>query len=293
MTKPAFPTSPAEPPPGQAILLRVFVDTSQPREGGNPVPLVLDAQGMTASDMQALAAHHGHESSFVVPADGDDHLCQLRFFVPGHEMEMCGHATVGTLWALRQWGRWTTPRARVQTLSASVDIEWDDAGNRAWVSQPAAATSAPTPAQCRAIAEVLRIDPDLPGLHMINASTSRVKTLVRLPGVAELNALTPDFEAMRDVCEAIGSTGLYPYALMTDGASARQFPKASGYPEDAATGIAAAALWGYLNETGSVPADGVYTVRQGVAMGSPSAIQLRRRGDAPGCWLSGETQWMR
>jgi PhzF family phenazine biosynthesis protein len=293
LTKPAFPTAPAEPPPGQAILLRVFVDTSQPRQGGNPVPLVLDAQGMTASDMQALAAHHGHESSFVVPADGDDHLCQLRFFVPGHEMEMCGHATVGTLWALRQWGRWTTPRTRVQTLSGSVDIEWDDAGNRAWVSQPAVATSALTPAQCRAIAEVLRIDPDVPGLHMINASTSRVKTLVRLPGVAELNALTPDFEAMRDLCEAIGSTGLYPYALMTDGASARQFPKASGYPEDAATGIAAAALWGYLNETGSVPADGVYTVRQGVAMGSPSAIQLRRRGDAPGCWLSGETQWIR
>jgi PhzF family phenazine biosynthesis protein len=256
------------------------------------VPLVLDARGMAASDMQALAAYHGHESSFVVPADRDGHLCQLRFFVPGHEMEMCGHATVGTLWALRQWGRWTTPRARVQTLSGSVDIEWDDAGSRAWVSQPAVATSDLTPAQCRRVAAVLRIDPDQPGLHMINASTSRVKTLVRMGSVAELDALAPDFDAMRDVCEAIGSTGLYPYALTEDGACARQFPKASGYPEDAATGIAAAALWGHLNETGCVPADSVYTVRQGVAMGSPSAIQLRRRGDAPGCWLSGVTQWM-
>jgi len=97
---------------------------------------------------------------------------------------------------------------------------------------------------------------------------------------------------VREVCEAIDSTGLYPYALSDDGASARQFPKASGYPEDAATGIAAAALWGYLNKTGSVPAGEVYTVRQGVAMGSPSAIQLRARGDAQGCWLSGVTQWM-
>ncbi len=283
---------PAEPAAGEAALLRVFVDSTQPLQGGNPVPLVLDARGMQASDMQALAAHYGHESSFVVPASLDDHLCRLRFFVPGHEMEMCGHATVGTLWALRQWGRWTTPHARVQTLSGSVDIAWDEAGNRAWVSQPAVATSAMTPAQCRAVAAVLRIDPALPGLHMINASTSRVKTLVRLPTVAALDALAPDFDAVRDVCEAIGSTGLYPYALTGDGASARQFPKASGYPEDAATGIAAAALWGYLNETGSVSPDQVYTVRQGVAMGSPSAIQLRRRGDAPGCWLSGETQWM-
>lgn len=283
---------PAQPPAGTAALLRVFVDPTQSLQGGNPVPLVLDARDMAASDMQALAAHHGHESSFVVPADSEDHLCRLRFFVPGHEMEMCGHATVGTLWALRQWGRWTTPHARVQTLSGSVDIEWDDARDRAWVSQPAVTTAALTPEQCRAIATVLRIDPDQPGLHMINASTSRVKTLVRLPGVAALNALTPDFTAMRALCEAIGSTGLYPYALTEDGASARQFPKASGYPEDAATGIAAAALWGYLNKTGDVPAGQVYTVRQGVAMGSPSAIQLRPRDNDAGCWLSGDTQWM-
>lgn len=284
--------APAEPAAGTAALLRVFVDPTRAAQGGNPVPLVLDARGMAAADMQALAARHGHESSFVVPADRDGHLCRLRFFVPGHEMEMCGHATVGTLWALRQWGRWRTPAARVQTLSGSVDIEWDEARDRAWVSQPAVATSALTPDQCRAIADVLRIDPGLPGLHMVNASTSRVKTLVRLPDAAALDALAPDFDAMRGLCEAIGSTGLYPYALGADGASARQFPKASGYPEDAATGIAAAALWGYLDKTGAIPPGQVYTVRQGVAMGSPSAIQLRARGDGAGCWLSGVTQWM-
>lgn len=291
MTKPAFPSAPAQPHAGQAVLLRVFVDATAPH-GGNPVPLVLDAQGMTAGAMQALAAQRGHESSFVLPADQEGHLCRLRFFVPGHEMEMCGHATVGTLWALRQWNRWTTPRTRVQTLSGSVDVEWHDAGQRAWVSQPAVTTTTVTPDAVRAIAKVLRIDPDLPGLHTINASTSRVKTLIRLPSAAALDALAPDFTAVRDVCEAIGSTGLYPYALTPDGASARQFPKSSGYPEDAATGIAAAALWGFLNETNDVPADGVFTVRQGVAMGSPSVIQLRRRGDAPGCWLGGDTQWM-
>lgn len=292
MTDLHSPRPPAEPAAGTAALLRVFVDPTQTTQGGNPVPLVLNALGMTAGDMQALAAHHGHESSFVMPADHDDHLCRLRFFVPGHEMEMCGHATVGTLWALRQWGHWCTPATRVQTLSGSVDVEWDEARGRAWVSQPAVATSALTPEQCRSIAAVLRIDPGLPGLHMINANTSRVKTLVRLPHAAALDALAPDFNAMHGLCEAIGSTGLYPYALSTEGASARQFPKASGYPEDAATGIAAAALWGYLDKTHAIPAGQVYTVRQGMAMGSPSVIQLRPRGHGAGCWLSGDTQWM-
>lgn len=280
---------PVEPQAGEAALLRVFVDASANRSGGNPVPLVLDARGMQATDMQALAAIHGHESAFVLPADEPDYLCRLRFFVPGHEMEMCGHATVGALWALRQWGHWTTPWARVQTLSGSVDIEWDEARGWAWISQPAVTLAVLPAQQCEAIATVLRINS---GLHAVNASTSRVKTLVRMPDAAALDALVPDFDAMRDLCEAIDSTGLYPYAVSDDGVFARQFPKASGYPEDAATGIAAAALWGHLNSVGEVSVGQICTVRQGVAMGSPSAIQLRRRTDAPGCWLSGETQWL-
>ncbi|OZI43801.1 phenazine biosynthesis protein [Bordetella genomosp. 5] len=284
-----YTNPPAPPPAGAAALLRVFVDTSAARAGGNPVPLVLDARGMSDAAMQALAAQHGHESAFVLPPDAPDALCRLRFFVPGHEMEMCGHATVGSLWALRQWGRWTTPRTRVQTLSGSVDAEWDEARGGAWISQPAVSLEPLPQAHCEAIAQVLGID----AAHAaVNASTSRVKTLVRMPDAEALDALTPDFGAMRGLCERIGSTGLYPYAVSADGVFARQFPKASGYPEDAATGIAAAALWGYLDSVGAIPAGAICTVYQGRAMGSPSAIHLRRRADAPGCWLSGETQWM-
>lgn len=290
-----------EPRAGEAALLRVFVDPDQGgqgKPGGNPVPLVLDATGMSADAMRALAAHHGHESSFVLPPeDPATHDWRLRFFVPGHEMEMCGHATVGTLWALRQWGRWTTPQARVQTLSGSVDVSWDDARGWAWVSQPAATVEALNDDQRGAIARVLNIDPALPGLHVVNASTSRVKTLVRVPDAATLDAIVPDYGAVEALCEAIGSTGLYPYALEATGAAARQFPKKSGYPEDAATGIAAAALWGYLHARGEPAvtrdADTPFTVRQGVAMGAPSAIRIRARGDAPGCWLSGDVHWMR
>ena len=287
-----------EPRAGDAALLRVFVDPAHGDRGGNPVPLVLDAAGMSADAMRDLAAHHGHESSFVLaPDDPATHDWRLRFFVPGHEMEMCGHATVGTLWALRQWGRWTTPQARVQTLSGSVEVVWDDERGWAWVSQPAATVQTLTDGQRDAIAGVLNINPALPGLHVVNASTSRVKTLVRVPDAATLDAITPDFGAVEALCDAIGSTGLYPYALEATGATARQFPKKSGYPEDAATGIAAAALWGYLHTHAGAAvasaADAPFTVRQGVAMGAPSAIRIRARGDAPGCWLSGDVHWMR
>jgi trans-2,3-dihydro-3-hydroxyanthranilate isomerase len=223
-------------------------------------------------------------------------------------MEMCGHATVGTLWALRQWGRWHTPSARIETLSGLVDVEWDTVTSRVWISQPAMHAEALTPEACRRVATVLGLTGGQVPI-MINARTSRVKTLVQMPDVAALDALRPDFSAMEALCESIGSTGLYPYALGAGAAeatagrpvvAARQFPKSSGYPEDAATGIAAAALWGQLAAanviaTGSPEAPVVCTVRQGDAMGRPSAIYVRARfGDdatAAGCWLSGQVAW--
>lgn len=291
----AFPDT--LPSPGQVVLIRVFVNGPG---GGNPVPLVADARGMNAAQMQDVARTHGHESAFVLPAEVPGADWRLRFFVPHHEMEMCGHATVGTLWALRQWGVWTTPTARVQTLSGLVDVEWDAAHQRVWISQPAVRQETLPLADAELVARTLGLGSTV---AMTNAATSRVKTLVPLADAAALHALAPDFTAMESTCEAIDSTGLYPYALQSDAPGteptvfARQFPRKSGYPEDAATGIAAAALWGHLAAAGTIATGGaaapvVCTVRQGDAMGSPSAIAVRPRFDAQGavagCWLSGE-----
>ncbi|MCJ9707980.1 hypothetical protein LWS69_02955 [Bordetella hinzii] len=85
-----------------------------------------------------------------------------------------------------------------------MDVEWDEAGDRTWVSQPAALT----PDQCRTDAAVLRLDPALPGL-VVNASTRRVKTLAGLTR-PRWTHWAPDFDAMRGLCEATGSTSLYP-----------------------------------------------------------------------------------
>nr|WP_240619862.1 PhzF family phenazine biosynthesis isomerase [Cupriavidus neocaledonicus] len=298
MNKPQLHTMPAR---GRAALIDVFVRAPG---GGNPVPLVADAQGMSEAEMQQVAARHGHESAFVLPPSAEGADLRLRFFVPRHEMEMCGHATVGALWALRQWGRWTTPAARVETLSGIVAARWDEAAQRVWISQPPVQASALDAARRRAVAAVLGLPGEGGGHAMTNACTSRVKTLVAMPDVAALAALRPDFARMAALCDAIGSTGLYPYAdaatddppapPATRAVHARQFPRASGYPEDAATGIAAAALWGHLAgyAGGSAP---VLAVRQGETMGRPSEILVAPRvaadGTAQGCWLTGAVHW--
>ena len=99
------------------------------------------------------------------------------------------------------------------------------------------------------------------------------------------------------VCTDLGSTGLYPYAVSDAGPRqyvARQFPRSSGYPEDPATGIAAAALLFGLLDDGLIDlSDDVVTIRQGRAMGRPSAMTLRLRMEdstAVGCWLGGPVE---
>ncbi|WKA25691.1 PhzF family phenazine biosynthesis protein [Bradyrhizobium roseum] len=256
--------------------------------GGNPAPVVLDASLMTAAAMRELAAHYGHESAFVLPGrDGCD--LSLRFFVPNHEMEMCGHATLGTVWLLKHLGLHPGPELTIATLSGIVTARMTEEGPA--ISQPAGRcepVDEPT-----AILDVLGLrTSDLEDFPVMNAMTSRTKTLVPVRSRAILDSITPDFSGISEVCGAIGSTGLYPFAIVdraTATLAARQFPKSSGYPEDAATGIAATALASGLRQLGVTSSTRV-TVHQGDTMGRPSKIFVTFRNNQ--CWLSGHVELM-
>lgn len=285
-------------PRQQVRCVRVFAAGP---DGGNPAPIVIDAVGMSDAQMQEVASSYGHESGFVLPAppqSGCDF--EFRFWVPNHEMSMCGHATVGAVWLLAQLGRVSGDRLTIATKSGRVEArirKSSEQGVLVEVSQPAGHVEPlPDAEAARAdILAVLGIDADhLAPLPIQNAKTSRVKTLIPLKSVAILDRLSPDFGRIEQLCERIGSTGLYPYAISDrerQTVDARQFPRASGYPEDAATGIAASALSFGLLSNGLVEAsDRQITVRQGRAMNRASEIQVRfnlEAGRVDGCWLSG------
>lgn len=231
---------------------------------------------MNGEEMRAVAASYGHEAAFLLPPpEGCD--LRLRFFVPTHEMEMCGHATVGAVWLLKHLGRLPSAQVAVATLSGVVEARIDE--DEVEISQPAGRIEAVPPGGIAAILSVLGVDDQgLAQMPVVNAATSRVKTLVPLNSAALLNHLKPDFARMEALCENLGSTGLYPFAASQEGPhnfEARQFPKASGYPEDAATGVAAAALAFGLLAGGKVGEHDRIRVLQGRAMGRPSAIHVR------------------
>jgi PhzF family phenazine biosynthesis protein len=251
--------------------------------GGNPCPIVVDASRLAAEGMQSVARHFGHESGFVLPAPSPDSDYAFRFWVPRHEMEMCGHATIGALWLLATKGLLSGEQVRIETRSGAV-TGYVDRGSSGELSveitQPVGNVVDLTRAEEEDVLSVLRLSRrDLLDLPIQNAVTSRVKTLIPMKGVRELNELVPDPARIEACCGRIGSTGLYPYAMDHQAKrrfEARQFPKSSGYPEDAATGIAAAALAFGLLRNGLVARDSErITIMQGRAMGALSEIRVR------------------
>ena len=276
----------------------VAVFTHQGR-GGNPCPVVAEAAGLDGEAMRAIAARYGHESGFALAAGDAAHDVRFRFFVPNHEMEMCAHAAIGTLWVLARAGRLPASPVRIATDSGSVTGFVATRGaddHTVSITQPAGRVRPLAPGQDAAVLAALGIGPGMLADRPIrNAVTSRVKTLVPIRDGAALNALTPDPAAVEAACARVGSTGLYPYAVLDGPArlfEARQFPRASGYPEDAATGIAAAALaFGLLEDRLVAADDRPIRVFQGRAMGRLSEIRVRLgfAGGRPiGCLLEGD-----
>src|SRR5690242_1959316 len=82
-------------------ILDVFTD--QPL-AGNPLAVVLDAEGLDDGQMRAIAAEFNlSETVFVLPPEEAHHTARVRIFTPSQELPFAGHPTVGTavLLALR------------------------------------------------------------------------------------------------------------------------------------------------------------------------------------------------
>ncbi|AST96508.1 PhzF family phenazine biosynthesis isomerase [Shouchella clausii] len=70
---------------------------------GNPAGVVFEGDTLEERNMQEIAKKVGfNETAFVLDSDVAD--LRLRYFTPGHEMNLCGHGTVAALQALVEAG---------------------------------------------------------------------------------------------------------------------------------------------------------------------------------------------
>src|SRR5215469_13119658 len=83
---------------------QVDVFSSEPFRG-NPVAVVLDADGLTGEDMQRFAHWTNlSETTFVLRPDDAGADYQVRIFTPTTELPFAGHPTLGTCHAWLEAG---------------------------------------------------------------------------------------------------------------------------------------------------------------------------------------------
>src|SRR5215469_10721479 len=69
--------------------------------GGNPLGVVLDLQGLTTAQMQAIATEFNYsETTFVLPPRESGHDAEVRIFTVRSEIPFAGHPNVGTAFVL-------------------------------------------------------------------------------------------------------------------------------------------------------------------------------------------------
>jgi trans-2,3-dihydro-3-hydroxyanthranilate isomerase len=84
--------------------VQVDVFTERPY-AGNPLAVVLAADGLNDAEMQAVAREMNlSETTFVLPATRPECAARVRIFTPGLELPFAGHPTIGTAFVLAREG---------------------------------------------------------------------------------------------------------------------------------------------------------------------------------------------
>lgn len=273
------------------LQMDVFAD----RPGaGNPLAVVLDAEGLDDATMQAIARWTRlPETTFVFATTSDDADYRLRIFSPRHEVRFAGHPSVGTAHALLDAGL-VEPRDGLLVqdgIAGKLPLRVSGAGHECIV----AVRTPPSTVRDIAKPDDPRLRDALAGLPLgalppALMDGGRRWWLAELSDEATLRAATPDWDAITRLAQATESMGLCVFARSDDPVHYLAVRAFVGHPaqfEDAASGAANATLAAWLASQGALPGHaGHYRISQGREVGHDAIIELQVDADG-NVWSGG------
>jgi trans-2,3-dihydro-3-hydroxyanthranilate isomerase len=257
---------------------------------GNPLAVVLDAEGLDTAAMQTIAKEFNlSETVFVFPPSEPRQRADIRIFTPARELPFAGHPTVGTAVLLALLDRDGQPgaaafglREQVGIVPCAVEVQ-DEMSGSARFRLPRLPFTWGEGKESADCAWALGLDPTEVGFERHVPSRHSAGVAYDLVPVASLEALAkskPQGEAFDKVFGDSDHPAAYVYARTPHESAlrfrARMFGPGMGIAEDPATGSAAAAFAGALMQCEPL-GDGEHNIfiEQGVEMGRPSEIALQ------------------
>ncbi len=250
---------------------------------GNPVAVVLDAEGMGGEEMQRFANWTNlAETTFVLPPTRPEADYRVRIFTPVLELPFAGHPTLGTCHAWLEGGG-GPGRANeiVQECDAGLIRIRPGQGGFAFEAPPPVRSGPASEEDAAKVAAALGVEPgEMLACEWVDNGPGWIVALLEsAERVLELQPGRLDFD--------LGVVGFHPPGSPT-AIELRAFAPVNGLAfEDPVTGSLNASVAQWLLGNGRLEAP--YVASQGSAIGRAGRIEISEDGEGA-IWVGGRTE---
>lgn len=277
--------------------------------GGNPAGVVILPEGAAFPEdeiMRKTAAELRYSETAFIRRLSETEF-NIRYFTPAAEVELCGHATIGSFVALLSCGMVKAGETyKNKTLAGDIQVEVTEGSILMDMAAPQYIGAIREAEAREELYRVMGLSAqgqgvvcadaaagELSGANQVLAMGELIPELIStgLPDImmpvkdeAELSRIAPDFAALAKLSERYEVTGVHAFTIHAeDGAvHCRNFAPLYDIDEEAATGTSNGALTYYLYRQGLLASEGENVFIQGEAMDRPSKItsKLSVEGEA-------------
>lgn len=247
---------------------------------GNPVAVVMNADGLSDEDMQRIAAWTNlSETTFHLRPTIPDANYRLRIFTPRSELPFAGHPTLGSAHALIEAGLVDAAAGHVvQECGAGlvpISVEGTGASRVLRLRLPDAEMRDLTDAEQERLVSIL-------GVPLVSDARAALVDVGARWIVAELGSaetvlnLTPDMPASAMFEAALSVTGVTVFARHPSGGGieVRSFAPSCGVNEDPVCGSGNGSVAAYRLSRGQITDASNYTATQGRCVGRSGQVHI-------------------
>jgi PhzF family phenazine biosynthesis protein len=255
----------------QLAFKQVDVFTARPYYG-NPVAVVIGAEGLDTAAMQRIAAWTNlSETTFLLPPTQPAASYKLRIFTPRQELPFAGHPTLGSAHAALESGFVNAVNGKLKQECGAGVLDLTVEESRIYVR-------APEP-------KVKQVEAPLFGkAPALRVDVGPIWVVVDLGESRNVDQLAPDMPAIEKLSHELDATGVTVFGRTGNTATpihVRSFAPAHGVPEDPVCGSGNVSVGAFLRQTGLLKEFGSnYTARQGMQVGRDGRVQVRVSAEA-------------
>lgn len=251
---------------------------------GNPAGVVFQAEHLSEAEMQQIAYEVGfNETVFILKSETAD--VRLRYYTPGHEINLCGHATMAALYGMKSRGLLEGKESiTIETKVGVLPIQFERDGDTLLIEmkqdQP---RFVPFEGDVEKLAGAIHLTTDDIDLSkpIVYGSTGTWTLLIPIRHLSAFAKMKPDSSQFPNILLENPKASLHPFCFETRDADnmmhARHFSSPySGTTEDPVTGTASGVMGAYyLNYVDQEANEIRFVVEQGHEMGREGRVEVK------------------